>query len=231
VDSALIVSAALLGLAGAPHCTVMCSAPCAAAMGEGSIRSGGAFHLGRLLGYAAGGAVAAASVSAWAQWARMSPALESAWAMAQVGALGLGVWLVWKGRQPGWMEGVGRVPRSAVPDAGQRASSPPLRTARAAVAGGLWVAWPCGLLQSGLLVASLTSGAASGAFAMAAFAVASSPGLLLAPWAWRHLLRGGDPGARERWAVRAAGALLALSSAWALGHGLWPRVAAFCATL
>jgi sulfite exporter TauE/SafE len=233
VDSALIASAALLGLAGAPHCTVMCSAPCAAAMGDGSARSAGAFHLGRLLGYAAGGAVAAASVSAWAQWARMSPTLEAAWAMAQAGALGLGVWLVWKGRQPVWMAGVGRVPRTAAASAaaGQGVWGLPLRTARATAAGGLWVAWPCGLLQSGLLVASLTSGAAPGACAMAAFAVASSPGLLLAPWAWRRLLGGGNPQSRERWAVRAAGALLALSSAWALGHGLWSKVAAFCATL
>jgi sulfite exporter TauE/SafE len=161
----------------------------------------------------------------------MSPALESAWTMAQAGVLGLGVWLVWKGRQPGWMEGVGRVPRSTASDTGQPVTGPRLRTARAVAAGSLWVAWPCGLLQSGLLVASLTSGAASGALAMAAFAMASSPGLLLAPWAWRHLLRGGDPRARERLAVRVAGTLLALSSAWALGHGMWSKVAAFCAAL
>ncbi len=207
----------------------MCSAPCAAALGDGSARSAGAFHLGRVLGYAAGGAVAAASVSAWAEWARMSPALGALWTMAQAGSLGLGIWLAWTGRQPAWMAGLGRVPRAAA--AGQAVVNLPLRTASAAVAGGLWVAWPCGLLQSGLLVAALTSGAAPGAAAMAAFAVASSPGLLLAPWAWRHLLRGGDPGARERWAVRAAGGLLTVSAGWALGHGLWSKVAAFCATV
>jgi sulfite exporter TauE/SafE len=246
VDSALIASAALLGLAGAPHCTVMCSAPCSAAMGVGSARNTGAFHAGRVLGYAAGGAVAAASVAAWAQWARTSPALGAAWTLVQVAALGLGLWLAWTGRQPAWMAGMGRVPAGAAPGASARVVNMPARasgtagsagmsgapgTVRAAVAGGLWVAWPCGLLQSGLLVAALTSGAASGAAAMAAFAVASSPGLLLAPWAWRHLLQGGDPHTRERWAVRAAGLLLAGSSAWALGHGLWAEVAAFCATL
>jgi len=31
-------------------------------------------------------------------------------------------------------------------------------------------------------------------------------------------------------AVRVAGALLAGSSAWALGHGVWERVLAWCAT-
>jgi sulfite exporter TauE/SafE len=251
VDSALIVSAALLGLAGAPHCTVMCSAPCAAAVGDAPGAGAGAFHLGRVLGYAAGGAVAAGSVAAWAHWARLSPSLEALWSLAQAAALGLGLWLAWTGKQPAWMGRVGHVPRVrgssvAALSAGQgRSGVPavssvsfsrtprplPLRTAGAAVAGGLWVAWPCGLLQSGLLVAALTSGAATGAAAMGAFAIASSPGLLFAPWAWRHLMRGGDARARERWAVRAAGTLLALSSAWALGHGLWSNVAAFCATL
>ena len=103
--------------------------------------------------------------------------------------------------------------------------------ARAALAGGLWVGWPCGLLQGALLVASMTGGAASGAAAMAAFAVASSPGLLLAPWAWQKLSRRRDAAAIERWAIRAAGLMLAAASGWALTHGVWDRFAAFCSQL
>ena len=41
----------------------------------------------------------------------------------------------------------------------------------------------------------------------------------------------GDAAARERWAIRAAGAMLAGASGWVLTHGLWDRFAAFCAQL
>ena len=77
----------------------------------------------------------------------------------------------------------------------------------------------------------MTGGALEGAGAMAAFAVASSPGLLLAPWIWQKLSRRSDAAALERWAIRAAGGMLALASGWVLTHGLWDRFAAFCATL
>jgi sulfite exporter TauE/SafE len=92
-----------------------------------------------------------------------------------------------------------------------------------------WVAWPCGLLQSALLVAGLANTAVQGALVMAAFAAASALGLLLGPALWWRL----SGGAANRWmsphlAVRLAGLALALASAWALGHGLWLRVAAWC---
>ena len=61
----LIVSATLLGLAGAPHCAAMCSAPCAAATGR-QPRHSLVFHLARVGSYALGGAVVASSVAALA---------------------------------------------------------------------------------------------------------------------------------------------------------------------
>jgi uncharacterized protein len=87
----------------------------------------------------------------------------------------------------------------------------------------LWVAWPCGLLQSALLVAALTGDPAAGAVAMAGFAAASTPGLVLAPWLWRRLGPGSDG-----WAIRAGGGLLAAAALFSLTHGLWQRVAAWC---
>jgi hypothetical protein len=65
---------------------------------------------------------------------------------------------------------------------------------------------------------------------MAAFALTSSAGLWLAPWIWRRIgMAGTDRAARvERWAVRAAGAMLVVASGWSLGHGLWQRVLAYC---
>lgn len=186
-----------------------------------------AFHAGRIASYAVGGAVAASSMGALASLSQASPALRPLWTLLHVLALALGLWLLWQGRQPAWMGSFGRVPRAAPAGAWQAVRGP----VRAGAAGSFWVAWPCGLLQSALLVSAMTGTAAAGAGAMAAFAVSSSPGLWLAPWLWRRYLQGPRAPERERWVVRAAGVMLVLASGFALGHGLWHEVAAFCATL
>jgi len=228
VDSALIASAAALGLAGAPHCTAMCGAPCAAAIGhQGGWAPTVAFHMARVASYAVAGAVVASAVGALAMLSQLSPALRPLWTVVHALVLALGLWLLWTGRQPDWMASLGRAPAGTVPAGWQAVRGP----ARAGLAGGLWVGWPCGLLQGALLVASMTGGAASGAAAIAAFAVASSPGLLLAPWAWKKLSSRRDAAAIERWAIRAAGLMLAGASGWALTHGVWDRFAAYCSQL
>ncbi len=239
LELALIGSTALLGLAGMAHCTAMCGAACTAiTSGRDGAGAGGttvaartvAFHLARVASYAAGGAVAAGSVAALAGWSQASPALRPFWTLLHVAALALGVYLLWRGQQPGWMSAIGRAqrPPAATPSPAvggwQRVQFP----AKAAAAGSLWVAWPCGLLQSALLVAAMANGPAGGAAAMAAFAVTSSGGLLLAPWAWRRWAA--HPAAQAR-AVRLAGLMLAGAATFALLHGLYPPFAAFCATL
>jgi hypothetical protein len=240
MDAALVLSALLMGLAGSPHCVAMCGAACTALAG----RCGGArpqqalagFHLGRLLGYAAAGAVAAGSVSLLAQFSQLTPALRPLWTLVHVAALGLGVWLLVKGRQPQWLEDLGRNTRLAPAAAGQAGMAPGgwqpvLGPLKAGLAGTAWVAWPCGLLQSALVVAALGQHVAAGASIMAAFAVGSSLGLWLGPTLWWRL---GAPGSRwlasGGWAVRLAGLGLASASAWALGHGLWLRIVAWCAS-
>lgn len=177
--------------------------------------------------YAVGGAVAAASVGALASLSQITPALRPLWTLLHVLALALGLWLLWKGRQPAWMGRLGQVPPPATESGWQRMNGP----LRAAVGGGLWVAWPCGLLQSALVVAGLAGNAWSGATAMAAFAVASSGGLVLAPWLWQRYLSGPRAGHVERWVVRLSGLMLIAASGWTLGHGIWHQVAAFCRTL
>jgi len=97
----------------------------------------------------------------------------------------------------------------------------------AAAAGSAWVAWPCGLLQSALVVAALANTPVGGAAAMAAFALASAAGLQLAPWVAARM---GSRDVVARIAVRIAGAALAAGSGWALGHDVWMKVAAYCAT-
>jgi len=205
----------------------MCGAPCAAVIGGRSKAALLVFHGARTASYAAGGAVAAASVGALASLSQITPALRPLWTLLHVLALALGLWLLWQGRQPSWMGRLGRVPQPAA-DAGWQRMGGPLR---AAAAGSVWVAWPCGLLQSALVVAGLAGNAWSGAAAMAAFAVASASGLVLAPWLWQRYLRGPQAGRLERWVVRACGLMLVAASGWSLGHGIWHQVVAFCQTL
>jgi uncharacterized protein len=222
MDAALVLSAGLLGVAGVPHCAAMCAAPCAAIVGRGGAgQASGVFHLARGAGYAAAGALAALSVGGLAAAARQVQWLLPLWSLLHAAALAFGLWLLVAGREPAFVTALWRSP---VPAGG---GVQPVRwsNARVGAAGALWVAWPCGLLQSALVVAGLTSGPLPGAAAMGVFALASSVGLWGAPLLWRRLA---GVGAR-RWAARAAGALLAAASAWALGHGLWGQVSAWCA--
>ncbi|QPF73293.1 sulfite exporter TauE/SafE family protein [Roseateles sp. DAIF2] len=225
MDLALIASALLMGLAGTPHCALMCGAACTGLVG-GERRALWGFQLARLASYAAGGALAAASVGWAAQLGQASALLRPLWVMLHMAALGLGLYLLWRGRQPAWLEALGaRSERAAagsatVSLAGIGAGR--AVTGRATLGGLAWLAWPCGLLQSALVVAALASGPAQGAAVMGAFGAASAPGLLLAP----VLLRRGAGG--MRWAVRLAGLCLAAASVWALGHGVWQQVADWC---
>jgi uncharacterized protein len=228
MDLALIVSAGLLGLVGAPHCTAMCSAPCTAvtracgAATPGTVLA--SFMMGRLLGYVAGGAAVAAGVLVFSAIGQLAPVLRPVWTVAHAAALAFGVWLLLTARQPAWWGGARQTPVTApLPTGWQRLNTP----TRAAAAGALWLALPCGLLQSALLIAALANTPLQGAAAMAAFATTSSVGLGAYPVLWSRRTSSAQASA---WAVRLAGGVLAATSAWALGHGLWQRVAALCST-
>ncbi len=231
MDLALVFSAALLGLAGMAHCTAMCGAACVAVGGASGAWGTAAFQIGRLVSYAAAGAVAAASVSTLGRLAQWTPAIKPLWIMVHLAAFGLGLWLLWRGAQPRWVSELAVLGRARGAAGGVQVVqwSPARQSTRAGFAGLAWVAWPCGLLQSALVVAALANSAATGAAAMAAFALVSSLGLLAGPWLLRSVsrLRGEGDGAR-RTMTRVSGALLAAASGWALSHGLWERFAAWC---
>lgn len=226
----LILAAALLGLAGAPHCAAMCGAPCAA-LGRrcgAASRTGlmAAFGSGRLLAYAAGGAAVAAGIGGLEALGRSAPLLRPLWTLLHAAVLGLGLWMLVTGRQPAlWARlGQGRATAAARPQpaGGWQRIMPPLA---AGAAGSACLVLPCGLLQSALVVAALARTPLQGAAAMASFAAVSSLGLWLPGGLWAGLPRGSRGHA---WALRAAGALLVAASGWALGHGLWQRVADLC---
>ena len=103
---------------------------------------------------------------------------------------------------------------------------------RAGAAGAAWVALPCGLLQSALVVAALGSSAWEGALVMACFAFGSGLSLWLGPARWTRLSKrlGRSEGLGAGHAVRLAGLMLSIGSAWAIGHHVVaPWVNAYCA--
>lgn len=228
MDQALLLSAVLMGLAGTPHCLAMCGAACTAATGGGQWRSLLPFHLGRLAAYSTAGALVSASVGSLATLGQAVSALRPLWMLVHIAALALGLYLLWQGRQPSWMEQLGHTRAQAtVPRAGERwqVIRGPVRSVGLGLA---WVAWPCGLLQSALLVAALANTAWGGALVMFGFGGASAAGLLMGPALWRRLSSRSGAAASAAGAVRWAGAALALASIWALGHDLWVRMAAWC---
>lgn len=231
MELALLTSAALLGLAGMAHCTAMCGAACVAVGGAAGPWGTTGFQLGRLVSYGAAGAVAAASVSTLGRLSQLTPTLKPLWILVHLAALALGLWLLWRGAQPRWVSELAVLGRARGGPGGTQPIhwSGTRQGTRAGLAGLAWVAWPCGLLQSALVIAALASSAASGAAVMVVFGLVSSVGLLAGPWLLRSASRwSGDSDATRRWMTRISGALLVAVSAWALGHGLWQRFAAWC---
>jgi len=229
MNTTLIIAAALMGLAGAPHCTAMCSAACGLAVRRCSpahpLSGAAAFIGGRLLGYAAAGAVVAWAVASLGQLASASSPLRALWTTFHLAAFALGLWLIVNARQPAWLERIGAAPAPR-PGVVTFVGGP----LRAGAAGLAWFALPCGLLQSALVMAALADGPLGGATSMAAFALTSSTGLSLVPLVVRRWMTGRGEAARSPgWAVRLAGVGLLATSGWSLGHGLWERVVALCA--
>lgn len=223
----LLTSALLMGISGGPHCLMMCGASCSLigqAVGEKSTQAMVAFHLGRLFGYSAMGAVAAASVQTLGWLGIHSAALRPLWIMLHVAAVLLGLLLLWRGQQPLWLAGAGRyVWRRAqkfTRDSGIGA---------AGLLGVMWALLPCGLLYSALMLAGLSAHPLAGAGAMACFALGSNLVLLLGPWLWLKLQRGQLVGLRHTdWGVRLSGLALAALSAWVLWVGVAHDQAPWC---
>lgn len=228
MDLTLAATALLMGIAGGPHCVAMCGAACAG-MGRSQVgqstRALWVFQAGRMVGYSALGAMAAASIQALGWLSVHSAALRPVWTLFHVAAALLGLLLVWQARQPVWLEDsarkVWRGVRSVTGSLKGGAALAPI-----GLMGVLWALLPCGLLYSAVLVAAMTSSAAQGAGVMALFALGSSASLMAGPWLWLRM-RGQGSG---QWAIRIAGLALLCSSVWALWMGLVHNTAPWCIT-
>ncbi|MEY3992706.1 MAG: hypothetical protein RIS04_1469 [Pseudomonadota bacterium] len=224
MQSSLAITALVMGLAGGPHCIAMCGAACAGfgqAAGERRTQAMWSFQLGRVLGYSALGALAAATVQGLGWLTTQSAALRPVWTMLHVAAFLLGVLLLVQARQPLWLDTAASRLWARV-----RAFNQRWGMAAPAIVGVLWALMPCGLLYSALMVAALSSQVWQGAVVMALFALGSSVSLWAGPWLLLKLGNLGD----GRWGMRLAGMALAGLSAWALWMGLVHDQAPWCVT-
>ena len=226
MELTLAATALLMGLAGGPHCVAMCGAACAGlgrTQPNQSNRALWTFLFGRLLGYSAMGALAAASMQGLGWLSVHSAALRPVWTLFHVAAAVLGLMLLWQARQPVWLENSARKVWHGVRSmTGQLKGGAAL--APIGLLGFLWALLPCGLLYSALLVAAMTSSVLQGAGVMALFALGSGVSLMAGPWLLLRL-RGQGSG---QWAIRIAGLALLASSVWALWMGLVHNTAPWC---
>lgn len=186
----LIVTAFLMGLGGIPHCAAMCGAACAAALPRGLPLSA---LLGRCVGYAMLGAVAASAAGLISQWGRQVSMLQPFWIMLQMAAVFLGVWLVWTGRVPhqleAWGQGVYHRFRARARQSTWLERHAWLNPLLPFFGGLAWAVLPCGLLYAALMVAALASTSWGGGLVMLAFAAPSGFGVWLAPAILQRLSR------------------------------------------
>lgn len=190
-----------------------------------------ALHIGRSLGYALLGLLAASSVQTVGWMSIQTQALRPLWTMLHVAATVLGLMLLLTAKQPIWLETGAR-------QLWRRAQG--LHPAAPLGIGLVWALMPCGLLYSALLIAGLSANALHGACVMLAFALGTSLPLVLAPGLWLWLKARGErshtsPASAQRsrhlmeqWGMRLAGLLLAASSAWGLWLGLVHQQAPWC---
>ena len=224
MQSSLAITALLMGLVGGPHCVVMCGAACAGIGRAAGPRKNSAmwtFQVGRVVGYALLGGVAAASIQGLGWLTTQSAAMRPVWTLFHVAAVALGLLLVFNAQQPVWMESTGKAIwlRARGWIGGHKFAAP-------LMIGTVWSLLPCGVLYSALLVAALSANAGQGALVMALFAAGTSVSMMAGPWLWLRL-RGHGSG---QWGVRLAGLALAISSGWAIWMGLVHDTAPWCAT-
>ncbi|MEJ8568319.1 sulfite exporter TauE/SafE family protein [Elongatibacter sediminis] len=226
-EVSVLVAAFMAGLLGSGHCFAMCggiagSLGAMAALpghgGRGGFVAALQFNTGRILGYAALGALTAGAlgraggaggVPAWSLWLRGLTTV-------MILAIGLHYLVGWRG-MAGLERAGGRLWGRIAPFAARAAARRDLPGRL--LLGGCWGLLPCGLVYTVLLTAASTGSAVHGGLTMAAFGLGTWPsmlGLTLAAPSLAAVLS--DRGFR-----RFVGLSLVLLSAW-MAFTLWQGV-------
>lgn len=230
MNVSLVSAAAAIGLAGGVHCVAMCASPAALAAPRGAtlpFQLGRVLGYSLMGVVAALGAAAFSEVATQANWVRpfwlmthVAIMLLGGWmlltgqhpAWLQQALLNLARSL---GQRVQRWSGLGWVASPAGATAGGNSPAPQIHLSphiprspsrqriflRAVLIGMVWALLPCGLLYSALMLAWMSGDVATGAAAMAAFAVVSGAQLWLGQRGLLALLRAG----REALAIRLAG--------------------------
>lgn len=215
----LLLTAFLMGLAGGPHCVAMCGAACGAMQSPSQAKTitirvvqtvPWSFYGGRLLGYAALGALAASSLRGLAWLSGQSAVFQPLWTFSHTLIFAWGVLLLMTGQQPSWAVQGGQHLWARLKRFSQHAKLGYLFT------GIIWALLPCGLLYSAVFFASLQSQWLQGALVMAAFALGSATVLALAPIVWKSSQQQLPTWFSEVTGMRISGLILILLSVVAL---------------
>jgi sulfite exporter TauE/SafE len=220
MQTSLILTAFVMGLAGGPHCVAMCGAACGGIAQNNGKTAAIQFQTGRLMGYAILGALAALSVGMLAWLTNQTNILHPVWTFFHVLVLVWGLVLLVYARQPIWIDSFGRKIWQYLRRITQLRGG-------VVLTGMLWALMPCGLLYSAVLVASLSGSPLQGAVSMACFAAGSSLSLLLAPWLWLRLKTNGLL-LSEPYSMRIAGLILLIVSGWAIWMDIVHQTKIFC---
>lgn len=192
-DSLSLTSALLVGLMGSSHCLGMCggiSSALGMAGGRRAALFALAYNLGRILCYAALGAVVGGGVAALggvlSQWLpTLGPWLRT---LAGLLLIAMGLYV------SGWWMGLTRVERLGsllwrpLQPLAQRLL-PPRNVAGALLLGAVWGLLPCGLVYSSLAWAASSGDALHSAALMAAFGAGTLPAMLLTTLGGEQLQR------------------------------------------
>jgi sulfite exporter TauE/SafE len=195
VDSIVLVAlnGLALGLASTLHCAGMCGAiSCSLLLAQERSRARSAqaafalTHLGRIMAYAAAGALIGTIGAPAIGWLDR----EAAFRLLQWAAAAS---LIWIGMSTAGLlpsltildrsfavvaGGVGRMPSSSTP-----------RHALPLIAGMAWGLMPCAMVYAALFTAMLTGSGSGGALSMASFGIGTLPGLIAATFGFRRLAR------------------------------------------
>ncbi len=181
----------LTGLLGGVHCAGMCGGIVAALSGQ---VGAGRWHLhlgynfGRILSYAAAGAIAGAAGSLGLLFDSLLPVQLALYVLANLMLVFLGLYLAGVSQVVARLERLGVWLWQRIQPLTRRLL-PADTLSRAMGLGVLWGWLPCGLVYGILLTALLTGDAVDGAAIMLAFGLGTLPNLLFAGLAWRGVSR------------------------------------------
>jgi hypothetical protein len=209
------VAALVMGIAGGAHCVAMCGGVATAACGTSCTKTLGArashsiaFHAGRVVTYAAFGALAGALGAIPLAFVPFEVARLALRVVAAVLLLGLGLHLTGLDSFFVRIESIGAPVWSRVAPLARKLL--PVRSAKHAVLlGAAWGFVPCGLVYAALSLALGAGSIAGGAFTMFAFGLGTLPVMVALTTIASDLARRLASG----WGRRVAGAIILVLAA------------------